>query len=170
MSKLTKIDNMWLTYALRTLAIMCLVVIVFNILLSLIPGSLGWFFANYIPAIVASFVLLSIFILRFRYSVFQVEYEIITLRDVPLFKKLPLSGYYNGASEFPRRMLKEFGFKEKGLRKILVIKTISNTNEEKTRKLNVTFLSKSKRDKIYSILDKIKRKNEKQNNLNDSVA
>lgn len=170
MSKLTKIDNMWLTYVLRTLAVTCLAVIVFNILLSLIPGSLGWFFANYFPAFIASIVLIVILSMRFRYCVFQIEYEIITLRDVPLFKKLPLSGYYNGASEFPRRMLKAFEFQNKGLKNTLVIKTISNTNEEKVRKLNVTYLSKSKRDKIYSILDKIRRKNEKQSDLNGRVA
>ncbi len=165
MSKLTKIDNMWLTYLLRTLAIVSVFVIVFNMLLSLIPGSIGWLFADYIPALIAASVLFCIFSMRFRYCVFQIEYEIITLRDVPLFKKLPLSGYYNGASEFPRRMLKEFSFESKGLKKTLIIKTISNTNEEKTRKLNVTFLSQSKRDKIQSILEKIKNKNQKQGNL-----
>lgn len=159
MKKLTKIHNSAAAFILRFLSIASTVVIVLNLTLALIPGSLGWMFSDFTASYISAAILFIIIISRFRYSVFQMEYEIITMRDFPLFKKIPLNAHYNGASEFPRRMVLSYKFESKFLTKNLVVKTLSNNNEEKIKKLDVTFLTSSQHRQIADILDRIVEKN-----------
>lgn len=159
MKTLTIIHNKAITYLLRVLTIISVIVIFLNLTLALIPGSLGWMFSNFTATYVFSTLLIVIMISRFRYSMFQLEYEIVTMRDVPLFKKLPFNAHYNGSSEFPRRMVLGYKFERKLLTKNLVVKTLSNSNEEKIKKLDVSFFTASQLDQISGILDRILVKN-----------
>ncbi len=161
MKKLIKIHNKFFTYLLRFLSIAGAVVIFFNVTLAMIPGSLGWMFSDFTASYISATVIILIILSRFRTAVFQMEYEIISMRDLPLFKEIPLNAHYNGSAEFPRRMVLSYKFEKKFLAKNLVVKTLSNSNEEKIKKLEVTFLTPSQQKEIAKILDAVVEKNKK---------
>ncbi len=150
-----------MSIGVRTLfyIVLLLTVLLFS-LNYIIPGSISDVAESFTwPSVV---ILLIIFICTqtFRYVTFKLDHEIISMFDYPVFKTSVMKLSYYGPSEFTKRSLLSYEIKKKGFRKTLVLKTTSSSQEIRTRKLDITFISALKVSKIEKILKETIRENQ----------
>ncbi|TVQ77069.1 MAG: hypothetical protein EA358_07665 [Flavobacteriales bacterium] len=126
----------------------------------IIPGSISDVAESLTWPSLALLLVLFISAQTFRFVTFKLDHEIISMFDYPIFKTTVLRLSYYGPSEFPKRSLLSYEIKKKGFRKTLVLKTASSSQEIRTRKLDITFISASKISKIEKILKETIRENQ----------
>ncbi|MCC5917756.1 MAG: hypothetical protein JJU02_10585 [Cryomorphaceae bacterium] len=160
MDKNVYISNGITVNLLKILGLLLIAFLLIILILGSIPGTLGIEIDNYWYWMVLVIAILGYFILRTRRVDFKVDYEIIHMVDRPLLRSVKISSYY-GSSEFPKRSVLSYQLEKKGFRKIVSITTSSASQQTRTRKLDVTFLSGGNIRKLTRCLDMIIQKNEK---------
>lgn len=155
------ISNKALALCLKiTLYLILLATVILFSLNYIIPGSISDVAESLTWPSLALLLVLFISAQTFRFVTFKLDHEIISMFDYPIFKTTVLRLSYYGPSEFPKRSLLSYEIKKKGFRKTLVLKTASSSQEIRTRKLDITFISASKISKIEKILKETIRENQ----------
>lgn len=143
----------------RILLVIMVLVIIADLLLAQIPGSLGDYFQTHYLSYACLVVILTLLFIRINYFSYEDEYEIIHIRSRSLlFGNLSSSG--SARYEFPKGILNDYSF-EKGFFKkklTLVLKT-STSSDKKTRHFNLFFVKDSKIDYVLKSLQKAKERN-----------
>lgn len=134
--------------------------ILFDLFLSLLKGSLSDIFPNHELAIVSLALLLILGFLRFSFFSYEDEYEIIHIDTRSLvfgFLESPKHKHY----EFAKNILADYSI-QKGFLKYKVIITVnSSTGDKKLRRFDLYFLDQAKRDYVENSLKKVLEHNRK---------
>ncbi len=142
----------------RIVLIFLLLVIVADVLLSNVHGSLSYYFENHIPAFVAGAMIIGLAFVRVNYFRYEDEYEIIHITAKSLlFGKF--SSPANTRYEFPKRMITNFEYKEGLLQKKLTIHLKTENGKKYIRKFDLSFVPMRKLNYVLNSLKKIKTAN-----------
>ncbi len=158
-----KVSNKGLFLAMRWVLVLLLVLIAFDIALSLLPGSLSDVFPNHELAIISGTIILVLALFRFSFFAYEDEYEIIHIDTKSLvfaFLESPRHKHY----EFAKIILADFQL-EKGLFKHKLTLTVnSSTGDKKLRHFDLYFLNKEKRAYVEQSLAGVLEKNRSEAN------
>jgi hypothetical protein len=135
-----------------------ILVVLADLFLSQVNGSISQVFANHIPAIVAGSIIVILAGIRINYFSYEDEYEIIHIRSKSL-----LFGSFESAAqtryEFPKRIIYDFDYRQNLLRKQLTIYIITQQGTKKVRKFNLSFVPVSKLRYVIQSLENIRKQN-----------
>lgn len=134
-------------------------VIIADLLLARIPGSIGEYFEPHYFTFASLAIILILLFIRINYFSYEDEYEIIHIRSKSLLFG-SLSGNGSARYEFPKGILNDYSFERGFMKKklTLVLKT-SSSKEKKTRHFNLLFVNDKKVQYVLSSLKKIKQRN-----------
>ncbi len=152
----------------RILLLILIGIIVADFLLSMTSGSVGHFFENHLPAMVAGGFILVLACIRVNYFSYEDEYEIIHIRSRSLLFG-SLENRQETTYEFPKRIITDFKFKRNFFRKKLTIKLLTQNGTQKIQKFNLTFVPICKLKNVLSSLEKIRRTNRAGKVMSDVV-
>ena len=142
----------------RGLLIFLILVVLSDILLSQIPGSLSQFFENHIPAIISGCIIAVLIGIRVNYFSYEDEYEIIHIRSKSLifgrFESMAQTRY-----EFPKRTVEHVEVKKILFQRQLIIHLRTQQGEKKIRKFDLSFVPLKKLNYVFSSLQNISRQN-----------
>ncbi len=142
----------------RVLLVFLILILVADLVLSQVNGSISQYFNNHIPALVAGAVILFLASIRINYFSYEDEYEIIHIRSKSLifgsFESVAQTRY-----EFPKRIIYDFDFRENFLRKQLTLHLITQQGVKKVRKFNLSFVPVRKLSYVIQSLDHIRNHN-----------
>jgi len=156
------VHNRTTILSLRATALVLLILIIVDFFLSSIPGSLGDFFRSHVISYVAAAVLILLALLKAKYFYYEDEYEIIHIRQQPLFVDLMslTSTYGYSRYEFPKRILKSVSLVESfPLRKSIHFTVETTGKTDKLRKVDVSFMSKEDIDYVMRSMNAIVKRN-----------
>lgn len=152
------VSNKSLFLFCRWLIFILVVLIIADLLLARIPGSLSSYFENHYLTYASASLILILSFIRINYFSYEDEYEIIHIRN----KSLLFSSLQNPAKihyEFPKRILFDYEFKSGLLRKTLVLFLKNNQGHIRKRKFNLLFVAQSKRDYVLNSVKAISERN-----------
>ncbi len=156
-----KVSNKSFFIAMRYVLLVLLAGIVFDIALSLLPGSLSDLFPNHELALTALVLIVLLGLFRFSFFSYEDEYEIIHIDTKSLVFGMfesPRHKHY----EFAKIILADYSV-EKGLFKYKLTLTVnSSTGDKKLRHFDLFFLNKKKRDYVENSLKLVLEKNKSQ--------
>lgn len=142
----------------RTILFLLLAIILIDLLLAQVPGTLSNYFEDHYPAMGAAAAIAILASIRVNYFSYEDEYEIIHIHSKSLlFSRLqsPAQTRY----EFPKRIIYDFDFQENFLQKKLTIHLITAHGVKRVRKFNLTFVPANKLKYVLKSLSKIKTHN-----------
>ncbi len=143
----------------RTLLVILSLVVLADLILSQVQGSLSYYFEGHIPAIVSGVLILILASIRINYFSYEDEYEIIHIHS----KSLVFGSFEAPAQtryEFPKRIICDFDYQETLLSKKLTIHLVTQQGVKTIRKFNLTFVPLKKLNYVINSLEKIKSENE----------
>jgi general stress protein CsbA len=154
------VDNKRFFQSMKWVVRLLIALILFDLFLSLLKGSLSDIFPNHELAIVSLALLLILGFLRFSFFSYEDEYEIIHIDTRSLvfgFLESPKHKHY----EFAKNILADYSI-QKGFLKYKVIITVnSSTGDKKLRRFDLYFLDQAKRDYVENSLKKVLEHNRK---------
>ncbi len=142
----------------RVLLALLIIILLTDLILSQVNGSISQYFDNHIPAIIAGSLILLLASIRINYFSYEDEYEIIHIRS----KSLIFGSFESAAQtryEFPKRIIYDFHFRENFLRKQLTIHLITQQGVKKVRKFNLSFVPVRKLSYVIQSLENIRNNN-----------
>lgn len=142
----------------RILLVVLIVVLLADIFLSQLNGSISQYFENHIPAIVSGSLILILAGIRINYFSYEDEYEIIHIHS----KSLIFGSFDSTQSryEFPKRIIYDFEYKQDLFRKRLTIYLITQQGVRRVRKFNLSFVPMTKLKYVLNSLEAIRNKNQ----------
>ncbi len=142
----------------RVLLVLLILIVIADLVLSHVNGSISQYFNHHIPAIVAGSLILLLASIRINYFSYEDEYEIIHIRS----KSLIFGSFESAAQtryEFPKRIIYDFDFRENLFRKQLTIHLITQQGVKKVRKFNLSFVPVRKLGYVIQSLEYIRKHN-----------
>tara|TARA_B000000460_G_scaffold133477_1_gene94081 strand:- start:22 stop:516 length:495 start_codon:yes stop_codon:yes gene_type:complete len=142
----------------RIVLVLLILILIGDILISLLPGSLSYLTEDHIPAIISTvgiFILLSA---RINYFSYEDDYEIVHIRSKSLIFG-DLEGLGKTRYEFPKRIIQNFDYKETLFQKVLIIHLETQHGSKKIRKFDLKFVSHRKFQYVIDSLKKITNQN-----------
>lgn len=162
------IDNKSTFVFFRYLLIFLLVVVGADLFLSQLPGSLHQPFAEHIPALVASVLILFLGLIRVNYFSYEDDYEIIQIHSRSLLFG-SLSGPVRTRYDFPKRIVKSVRLKKGLFQKKLIIELQTQSGEKKINKFDLSFMAAPMRKRVYDSLKSIAQSNETLGDFNQNT-
>ncbi len=142
----------------RGLLMFLILVVLTDLLISLVPGTLSQLFENHIPAIISGCAILMLAGIRVNYFSYEDEYEIIHIRSQSLifgrFESLSQTRY-----EFPKRTVEHVEVKKFLFQKQLIIHLSTQQGEKKIRKFDLSFVPLKKLNIVFNSLLNISHQN-----------
>lgn len=152
------VSNKKLFLVFRIVLAILLLIIVMDLSLSTLPGSISNYFNNHIPAILAGTIILFLAFVRVNYFQYEDEYEIVHITAKSLlfgrFESMANTRY-----EFPKRLITDFKFKEGVFQKKLTIYLESQNGAKRIRKFDLSFVPLKKLTYVLNSLERIKTQN-----------
>lgn len=142
----------------RVLLVFLIMILLVDLLLSQVNGSISQYFNNHIPALVSGIGILLLASVRINYFSYEDEYEIIHINS----KSLVFGSFESPAQtryEFPKRIIYDFDYQQNFLRKQLTIHLITQQGIKKVRKFNLSFVPVSKLKYVIQSLEGIRSDN-----------
>lgn len=154
-----KVSNKGLFNLMWWVAILLSILFIFDILLSLLPGSLSQLFPNHELAIISFSLILILALTRWSFFSFEDEYEIIHIDTRSLIFG-PFESPKHKHYEFAKNILIDYKI-ERGFLKCKLKLTLQSYNgEKKSRNFDLFFLEKSKQAYIENSLKTVLEKNQ----------
>ncbi len=142
----------------RVLLFFLILVLVTDILMSQVNGSISDYFVNHTPGIIAAVGILLLASIRINYFSYEDEYEIIHIHSKSLIFgsfKAPAQTRY----EFPKRIIYDYQFTKSLFTKKLTITLATQHGVERVRKFNLTFVPMQKLNYVVNSLENIRKQN-----------
>ena len=142
----------------RFLLIFLVLVLLSDLVLSQLSGSLSLIFKNHLPGIISGLLITVLACIRINYFSYEDEYEIIHIHSKSLlfgtFERPAQTRY-----EFPKRIIYDFEYKNTLFQKRLTIYLITQQGIKKVRKFNISFVPMRKLSYVVNSLEMIRAKN-----------
>ncbi len=152
------VSNKKLFLIFRIVLAVLLLIIVLDLSLSTLPGSISSYFENHIPAMVAGAIIVFLAFVRVNYFKYEDEYEIVHITAKSLlfgrFESMANTRY-----EFPKRLITDFKYKDGLFQKKLVIYLESQNGAKRIRKFDLSFVPLKKLTYVLESLERIKTQN-----------
>lgn len=142
----------------RIILVLLILVALGDILISLVPGSLSYLTEGHVPAILSSVGIIVLLSARINYFSYEDEYEIVHIRSKSLIFG-DLEGPAKTRYEFPKRIIRDFTYKESALQKTLIIHLETQHGTKKIRKFDLKFVPRAKFMYVIESLKKITNQN-----------
>lgn len=153
-----KVHNRKKQKSIRVLFYISLIVLIADILLNRITGSIGQLFESHWLAYTSGFIFLTLAIVRFNYFSFEIDHEIVHIQTKPFFL-----GFTKSKSdinfEFPKRNLHHFQISKSLFGQILIISLKTLNGEKSTQRFAMSFVNQDQSQKVLSNLEKIMKDN-----------
>jgi hypothetical protein len=153
-----KISNKTLFNSMWWFAILLAITFVFDISLSLIPGSLSGLFPGHELATFSFLLIVTLAITRWSYFSYEDEYEIIHIDTRSLILG-PIESKKHKHYEFAKNILVDYSIERGFLKARLTLTVKSYQGEKKLRNFDLYFINKNKQDYVERSLKKVLEKN-----------
>lgn len=138
----------------RYVLVFLVLVIIADLGLSQLPGSLHEPFEDHIPALISVGLIAFLALIRVNYFSFEDEYEIIQIHSRSLIFGT-LRGPVRTRYDFPKRIVKSVRLKKGLIQQRLIIELQTQSGEKKINKFDLSFMPKRERQSVYQSLKKI---------------
>ena len=160
-----KVDNKRSFIVFRYIIAFLLAVIVGDLLLSQLEGSIHRFFEDHIPALTAGGIILFLAMVRVNYFSYEDDYEIIQIQSKSLVFG-SLGGPARQRYDFPKRIVKSVRLKRVLFQQVLVVELQTQSGEKKINKFDLSFVKKQHLNSIYESLKNIASRNNEKGEFN----
>lgn len=152
------VDNSNTFVFFRFVLVFLILVIIADLGLSQLPGSLHEPFKDHIPALISAGFIIFLALIRVNYFSYEDDYEIIQINSRSLVFGT-ISGPVRTRYDFPKRIVKSVRLKKGLIQQRLIIELQTQSGEKKINKFDLSFMSTRERQSVYQSLKNIAESN-----------